>query len=941
MLSGYGNAVMAVFAGEVTQPNQPSTMSIVIGPDEFELTKGAVMLGFHVNSNEGSGLTPQPATVRDASGKPVKPIAGQTQWNTDDQSLVLVALGYGTYQVEVMGANGTTGAYELATSLVGDVNGDRHVNKADGKQLRSVLNTSADSPDYDIDADVNQDGRVTGFDLSLHTRNRGTSTSAAVQLSFEIDPALMPNEPDTGRLVDSSGIPVDFSTKELILMTSDAAKLDAFIDKYDGELLKTYDPQEYGVAGLEKIHVVKIDASAVDEAQISKDLKSVDPNAQGAHKVSSQKALKVLAVAAKEIAAGNKVAVNWKGKSAQFLDRTTVEAPIASGGSFDAFTLPHLAEGDTSNQDIGVAEAWRVLELGGQLDERVDIAILDQGFSQDSDWPFGLTALSTVPGVPALGTPASGDSPWHGTNVVSAAMAVPDNAFGSAGPAGPVARPITIATSLDFVTSIASVLAAAGRGADIINMSYGARVPAAFSFTVGPFDLTTLAVRSQGTLIFAAAGNDNENIDARESVFGIDVWEKAWHTPAENSGVIAVGALSYNSQARASFSNFGNDQLDIYAPGVVEVGPDPSNPGNIVRIVSGTSSASPFAAGVAALIWAADPSLSASGVENILYETAVKNPHVSVHQYVNALDAVLAAIGDVPPYVKITNPASGSSFSRGVSVPLVADREDYEDGLLNVVWSSDREVGDIGSSPAFLSYGIHEITATVTDSAGQSASDSITIEITNEAPVVELVTPEPGAIIYTGNPTQFSATSQDFNEPSQMLDNADMVWTSNIDGHLGFGHSLFAPLTTPGEHLISIEGTDSQGESARVIFNVHVLEPVGGLPEITFLIPMVEDPSQVVIFLTGSDANGWYADVRLVANATDPEDGQLHGASLQWTMRETENGPQESIGEGDVLEFRIYVDEQQGGFVYITLTATDSDGQPQHLTLTIRLFGLI
>jgi serine protease len=470
-------------------------------------------------------------------------------------------------------------------------------------------------------------------------------------------------------------------------------------------------------------------------------------------------------------------------------------------------------------------------------------------------------------------------------------------------------------------------------------MSYHARVPAALSPAVVPFDLTTAQVRSDGTLIFASAGNGGQNIDARETVLGIPLWEKAWYTPAENNGVIAVGALAYDSQTRAPFSNFGTEQLDIYAPGVIELGPDPSNPGNIVQITSGTSIASPFAAGVAALIWAANPNLDADGVESILYETAVQNPVPGVNRYVNALDAVLATLGDVPPYLKIIGPADGSSFSRGNSVPLVADREDYEDGLLDVVWTSDRD-GVIGSSPATLSYGTHVITATVTDSAGQTATDSITIEITNDAPEVHLITPLPGATLYTGNPIQFSATSHDINEPSQMLPDSAMVWTSSIDGFLGTGHDLVTALSA-GDHEITVVGTDSQGALAGVQINVHVVDPVGGIPQIVFLVPVVEDPSEVVIFLTGADEDGWFADVRLVANVTDPEDGQLHGDSLVWSIGESEFGPFEPLGDGDSLSVRLYVDDPTGDVLFIRLTATDSDGQEVSLTLTVRLFGFI
>src|SRR5204863_10150700 len=130
-------------------------------------------------------------------------------------------------------------------------------------------------------------------------------------------------------------------------------------------------------------------------------------------------------------------------------------------------------------------------------------------------FPSGWIPFTTLP-VPPIYTPSllpcSGFNycPWHGTNVVGAGMGVPDNNHGGAGPAGPVARPITDFTTYDFAVGIVAIGEATLLGADIINMSYGAPVPAALSWTVIPFDLVTLGTRDLlGVLIFASAGNDN------------------------------------------------------------------------------------------------------------------------------------------------------------------------------------------------------------------------------------------------------------------------------------------------------------------------------------------------------------------------------------------------------------------------------------------------
>jgi hypothetical protein len=88
--------------------------------------------------------------------------------------------------------------------------------------------------------------------------------------------------------------------------------------------------------------------------------------------------------------------------------------------------------------------------------------------------------------------------------------------------------------------------------------------------------------------------------------------------------------------------------VDLFAPYWVLIGADPDSPANAVRWMGGTSFSSPFVAGVAALVWAADPGLRADEVEAILLRTAITSSDPTVGRYVDAFAAVVDALGFTP-----------------------------------------------------------------------------------------------------------------------------------------------------------------------------------------------------------------------------------------------------------------------------------------------------
>lgn len=155
---------------------------------------------------------------------------------------------------------------------------------------------------------------------------------------------------------------------------------------------------------------------------------------------------------------------------------------------------------------------------------------------------------------------------------------------------------------------------AVDNGAMIINMSFGKAYSPQKSFV----DEAVKYADEKGVLMIHASGNDGEDNDTHVH----------YPTPYTEDGKlltklwIDVGASGFkaNKNLPASFSNYGQKSVDIFAPGVEIFG---LNPENEYGASDGTSAASPVVAGVAALIMSYFPELTALQVKEVLLTSAV------------------------------------------------------------------------------------------------------------------------------------------------------------------------------------------------------------------------------------------------------------------------------------------------------------------------------
>jgi subtilisin family serine protease len=261
----------------------------------------------------------------------------------------------------------------------------------------------------------------------------------------------------------------------------------------------------------------------------------------------------------------------------------------------------------TPDIDMNALEAWSTTEG----DPSIITVVIDTGVDQAHP------DIRQIPGQDFTTEPGVNGGPGnfcdnHGTAVAGCISGIVNNTIGAAG----IAPGTTIASARPFISqlncsgswstqisSTVSVLAyAESIGARVTNNSnfYG--------FTSATIEDKYAQTRADGMVHFASAGNSDAPFVSY---------------PASLPSVNAIGALR-NDGTKAGFSNFGPN-IFVTAPGqdiisTDRLGADGYSSENYT-FVSGTSFASPYAAGVAALILSVDPSLTAAEVETILRTT--------------------------------------------------------------------------------------------------------------------------------------------------------------------------------------------------------------------------------------------------------------------------------------------------------------------------------
>lgn len=206
----------------------------------------------------------------------------------------------------------------------------------------------------------------------------------------------------------------------------------------------------------------------------------------------------------------------------------------------------------------------------------------------------------------------------HGTHVAGIIGAARNNGKGINGIADAVNLMCIRCTSKgdEYDKDIAAAIRyAVDNGAKVINMSFGKSL----SPDKLMIDDAVRYAMHKDVLIVHASGNSGRDIN------GFDNFPNPLFLFSDSIATnwITVGASDYNGYP-ASFSNYGNKIVDVFAPGVDIYSTTPSE----VQYTSldGTSMASPVVAGVAALLREYFPNLTAVEIKNIIVQSVVVPP---------------------------------------------------------------------------------------------------------------------------------------------------------------------------------------------------------------------------------------------------------------------------------------------------------------------------
>ena len=498
-----------------------------------------------------------------------------------------------------------------------------------------------------------------------------------------IDPAPLPPALASGplgpnaRLVGPDGTAAYFAEQVVAVSEVVPGDLQHFLTAYGGRDLGSMTLSNATGGPGRVYHTVSVDPKTLSDSGFAGMLARNGVN-QGTLTFSSRDARRLMTMITAEQIAGMAV---WP--ELLYLGQ---DAPVSDEGGADNFARPWFNPLEKNGrQALRAGEAMALLDVTkAQNGPQTPLAVVDGGFGGPNDFGGGFTPpdygapsndynnikqcrmdnLGNAfcgPGVAQGSNPnaCQGGSgcPWHGLQMAGIAGGRFNNGSGlSAGVGGQVSE--LRFYKLDFVYTLAlagAIGTAAKQGAKVISISSGAPCVLGIDLCDGGVRAGLIALCASlplllflggigavaaaaacAAMVVAATYDAIANavktaialdavVDAASGNSPTDPFTVKWF-PCVLPGVVCVGGLMEGAgpaPVRDNTLAFGS-RIDIWAPGNKVVAmPDPSSPG-ATQLIGGTSPATAFLSGVAAIARALDPALTAAQTRLLLNSTACR-----------------------------------------------------------------------------------------------------------------------------------------------------------------------------------------------------------------------------------------------------------------------------------------------------------------------------
>jgi subtilisin len=496
--------------------------------------------------------------------------------------------------------------------------------------------------------------------------------------------------------------------------------------------------------------------------------------------------------------------------------------------TIDAQSVPtgiqRIFADDNPNIGIDGNDDWRV---------DVDVAVIDTGVD------FEHPDLNVVGGVNCSGgnpfkgscNPGGDDDHYHGTHVAGTIAAI-DNGVGVVGVA-PGARiwavkvmnsqgsgySSWIIAGIDWVAANATTI-------EVANMSLGGS-----GFNQAEYDAIQGAV-NKGVAFAVAAGNSDA--DANN------------YSPAAFDNVLTVSALAdfdgepggYGSptclndqdDTLAYFSNWGS-AIDIAAPGVCILSTFPLEQGEYGTI-SGTSMASPHAAGALALLASQNNPNNATDVYSLYNQLKNAGNYNWIDDSGDGIKEPLLDVSNTTIFNPVLIPGEGGGGNLPPTADFTYTTSDLMASFTDTSTDSDGSIvswswsfGDGGSSTVqnpthtYAASGTYTVSLTVTDNEGATGSTSKNVTVSDSTEN------QPPTADFTYTTSDLTAS---FTDTSTDSDGSIVSWSWSFgDGSTSTVQNPTHTYAASGTYTVSLTVTDNEGATGTTSQSVTVNESTG------------------------------------------------------------------------------------------------------------------